>query len=119
MTMNSITQRKNLETDQYRETDHDVAAVAEAALGYIIIGDTVDRPYDLRGLGVYGVIGMLREHDDVLHGDESALDEDQRGRLQQVESDIDSAVVEGMHFYPFGHNNHEKFSVGNIARNPL
>ena len=119
MTMKSTTRYKNLEIDQYRETDHDVAAVAEAALGYIMVGDEVDRPYDLRGLGVYGVIGMLREHDDVLHGDDAALDADQQGRLEQIESDIERAVGEDMQYFPFGHNNREKFIVGNISRNPL
>lgn len=119
MTMKSVSQCNNTEVEQYKETAHDVVAVAEAALGYILIGDGVDRPYNLRGLGVYGVISMLREHDDILHGDESALDEDQRGRLDQIESDVDHAVKDDMHFYPFGHANPDKFLVGDIARNTL
>lgn len=96
------------ESAEYQETDLEVQEVADAALSYIMTGDEIGRPYDLRGLGVFGVIGMLRENDELF---QDGLTIDQEQRVAQIESDVDAAVRRNAQYYPFGHNDNARFSA--------
>jgi hypothetical protein len=60
------------------------------------------KPFDIRGLVVFGVIGALRENDGQFYGEDAALDDEQMTRLAEVEGAVDAAVSEKMHYYPFG-----------------
>lgn len=101
------------ERNDYLETDEEVAETARATISYIIEGQQIAVISDLRGLCVYGVVGVLREHDALLYGTDTEaarLDEEQRQRLQEVENEVEKAVNANMQFFPFGHNQ-AKFKV--------
>lgn len=86
----------------YHETPEEVAEAAEATIRYINEGDTMDQPFDLRGLTVFGIIEALRNHDEALHGENATLTLEQRARLEEVEDTVQLAVDNNMHYYPFG-----------------
>ena len=91
---------RDIERMNYLESDAEVAEAAASAIAYIFEGESINAPYDLRGLCVFGVIGALRENDEAFAG----LDDNQKQRLIQVETVVDKAVEARMHYYPFGHN---------------
>jgi hypothetical protein len=87
---------------KYEHSDQDVQDTASAAIEYIIGGDAINSVFDISGLLVYGVISALREHDDLLYGPNSSLSPEETARLAEVEDVVDTAVKDGMQFYPFG-----------------
>lgn len=90
------------EQEPYLETPEEVLEIYESARRYILEGDSFDEPYDLRGLGVYGVIRTLREvYEETVDGTLS-LSESQEGRYSEVEVTVDRAVAKDKQFYPFG-----------------
>jgi hypothetical protein len=91
-----------IEVPRYEHTERDVQETATAAIEYIIGGDTLNAVFDIRGLLVYGVIGALREHDDLFYGPNSSLSPEEITRLAEVEDVVDKAVKYSMQFYPFG-----------------
>lgn len=113
--MNTYDSRGQVPT--YHETQEEVEETAAAAIRYIYEGETMDQPYDLRGLCVFGVIGALRLNDDALHGDDSKLTHDQRLRLVEVEDTVQTAVDSNMHYFPFGDNeNKSRLDGSDLAR---
>ncbi|MDB5163591.1 MAG: hypothetical protein JWS12_208 [Candidatus Saccharibacteria bacterium] len=97
--------------DTYTETDAEIEELQGATHEYIFGGDPLYEVCDLRGLGVYGVIRYLRQHDDLLHGLGSELTPEQKQRLEEVESEVDKAVAQARQFYPFGHKTDEKYGI--------
>jgi hypothetical protein len=87
----------------YENTDQEVQETATAAIDYIFGGESINEICDLKGLTVFGVIGALRENDERLYGPNSNLSPEEAARLKEVEAVVDSAVEDGMHYYPFGH----------------
>jgi hypothetical protein len=96
---------------EYFETDEEVAETSECVIRYIVDGEELDQVFDLRGLAVFGVIQALRENDKIFHGDTAELSDEQRSRLREVESVVDTAVETNMHYYPFG-DSHNKRLIG-------
>lgn len=88
--------------ESYLETDADVADVNAGALAFILEGDDLGEPYDLRGLCVFGVAGMLRENYDRFFGEGSDISADERQRAELVASRVEEALDSDMHYYPFG-----------------
>ncbi len=93
---------------EYQETDLEVQEVAEAALSFIMTGDDIGRPFDLRGLGVFGIIAMLRENDELF---QEGLTTSQEQRVAKIERDVDFVVSRNAQYYPFGHNDNARFSA--------
>lgn len=95
---------QRMESATYEQSDEEVSETATAAIAYILEGDPLNEVYDLRGLTVFGVIGALRENDELFYGDDTSLSQEQRDRLTEVETVVDAAVTRDMHYYPFGDN---------------
>lgn len=105
----------SLESPRYEHTDSQVADAAKTAVDYVFVGGNFMKPFDMRGLVVFGVIGALRENDERLHGEDANLDDEQKARLAEVEGTIDAAVGERMQYYPFG----EKQNKWNIDKQTM
>lgn len=92
----------------YEDTDREALLAGDKAIDYIIDGTVTGLPLEFRGMKVFGVIRALRENDEILHGDASALTPPQQERLNEIESDIDTSVAKGLQYYPFGHKHNKQ-----------
>ena len=106
--------------ETYLETDADVADVNAGALAFILESDDLGEPFDLRGLCVFGVAGMLRENYERFFGENPEIDDDQRQRAEIVASRVEEALDRDMHYYPFGHKRTaEDYQLAGVDRRRL
>lgn len=88
---------------EHNDNDPELAEAADAAIKYIMLGDTLDAIFDIRGLPFFAIVSALREHDGDLYGDDDKkLDDEQKARRHEVEAELQKAEDSGMHYYPFG-----------------
>lgn len=95
-------------TYEHRDDSPEVAETKVAAFRYIIEGDSLDTIYEPQGLLVFAVIAALRENDEQLYGDDAHLTPEQLLRLAEVEAEVDAAVENAMHYYPFGDHQNKR-----------
>jgi len=88
----------------YEDSNEQAHEAGQAAIRYIYEGEVDGLPLEFRGLKVFGAIKALRENDEHLHGETIALTEEQKTRLEEIESNIDRSVSKNLHYFPFGHN---------------
>jgi hypothetical protein len=100
------------EIPTYEDSDEEADAAGEAAISYILLGQTEGLLLEFIGLKVFATISALRTHDEELHGSTSTLSPKQESRRDEIETDIDRSVAQDLHYYPFGHKR-SKTDIGN------